>query len=237
MSWTFILDNAFFAILGLLTFPILVLFVSSVSGWKYEDARKTVTDFLANWGQLASGKFINSLLNVAGVSSTLLLLSFLAYTANRTGDALVPKTGRIFFYFGSEEVRWSAEWKGEWKDVKWDLRDAAGIGSNRVRWEEAKGEMGKYDVRLFRTATVLLLGVAVGAIVGLIRKTRRHREAVILGFALLSIILMHWLWVERQEKYIENVVSRYTDEYMQSHEGDPPDKPKNYPGWWPSPPN
>lgn len=237
MSWAFILDNAFFAILGLLTFPILVLFVSSVSAWEYEDTRKTVTDFLANWGQLASGKFINSLLNTAGVGSTLLLLGFLAYTANRTGDALVPKTARAFSYFGSEEVRWSAEWKGEWKDLKWAFRDATGIGPSRVKWEKAKGEMGKYDVRLFRTAAVLLLCTAVGAIVGLIRRTRWRRETVVLGFALLSIVHAHWLWAERKEKFIENVVSRYTDEYMQSHEGSPPDIPENYPGWWPPQPD
>lgn len=233
MNWMFIVDIAFFAILGLFTFPLIVLIVALLGGHTFDDARKKVKSFLANWGEVASKDFLDKLLSAAGITTTLFLLGFVAYTANRIGDAALPHSSSLFAYFRSAEVRWSVQSEGEWDEVKRQFRDVTGIGPDRLKWEHAKAEMGKYDVRFFRTIAVMFFFLAIIAVAALARRALRCRSLMVTGVALLALILSHWLWVERQEQYIENVLSRYVSEYMKQNNNQPPQRPASYPGWWP----
>lgn len=233
MNWMFIVDIGFFAILGLLTFPLIVLIVALLGSHTFEEARKKVRSFLANWGQVASKDFLGKLLNTAGITTTLFLLGFVAYTANRIGDAALPHSSALLAYFGSAEVRWSVQSESEWDEVKRQFRDVTGIGPDRLKWEQAKAEMGKYDVRFFRTMAVMFLFLAIVAVAALGRRALRGRSLATLAVALLALVFSHWLWVERQEQYIENVKSRYVSEYMKQHNNQAPPRPASYPGWWP----
>lgn len=232
MIWMFTVDIAFYAIVGVVSLPILILSIATLGGLKYEDARQRVKDFLVNWGDVASQDLLDRLLRLGGISSLVFLLAFGAYTANRIGDAALPLTSKAFGYFHSEMVEWTICYsKDEWKPLKQDFREVTGIGSDRLLWEKAKAEMGKYDVRLFRTVAVMCLGLALIASAAVGRKRYRRRVIYTALVAWVAVVLTQWLWVERQEQYIENLVSRYQCEYLKQHKMPP--EPENYPGWWP----
>jgi len=232
MIWMFTVDIAFYAIVGVVSLPLLILSIATLGGLKYEDARQRVRTFLANWGDVVPQDLLDRLLRLGGISTLVFLLAFTAYTANRIGDAALPHTSAAFGYFRSAKVGWSICSENEWDTLKQDFREVAGIRSDRLMWEKAKAEMGKYDVRLFRTVAVMCLGLALiaSAVVG----RRRYRRRVIYTalVAWLAVVLTQWLWVERQEQYIENLVSRYQCEHLEKFNR-PPDKPEHYPGRWP----
>jgi len=233
MNWMFVVDIAFYGVLGLLLCPLFVLVVALVTGGTFDNAYKTVKEFLAKWAAFQPQDFLDKVLKTSGVTAVVFLLGFTAYLANRIGDEALPHSSAVFAYFGSKEVRWSIEAEKEWDEVKQRFRDVTGIGPDRVKWEEAKANMGVYDTRFFRTSAVVFFFVALSAIVELFRKASRRRGVIALVAAMLALVVSHWLWVEREDQYIENLVSRYVSEYMKTHDGKAPERPPTYPGRWP----
>ncbi|MCC6407043.1 MAG: hypothetical protein IT453_07750 [Planctomycetes bacterium] len=233
MNWMYVVDIAFYACLGLLMFPLIPLALSQVRGGSYRDASTKVRAFVTEWGRVDPKSTVGRLLGVTGLGATLLVLGFVAYLANRLGDAFVPISSATFGYFGSEQVRWSVEHENEWDAVRFDFRQVSGIGSDRQRWEQAKGWMGSYDVRAARTAAVLAFVVVGSSIASLSRRGRRAKRLVSLGLAVSAVVVTHFLWVTREQQYIENLISRYADEYGKSHDGASPPIPRAYTGWWP----
>ena len=92
MSWMFIVDIVFFALLGLLTFPLVVLMVAQLSGITFDDAYSRVKAFLAKWAEVQPQDFLDRVLKASGVTAVLFLLGFGAYVANRVGDAAIPQS-------------------------------------------------------------------------------------------------------------------------------------------------
>jgi len=228
------IDILFYAIIGLVTVPFLVLIVSLCKGTTYEQARLTLKSFLQGWADFASPDFIDKVFKTAGITTTLFLLGFVAYTANRVGDATLPHTAAVFSYFKMDKVEWSVVHEQEWKEAKWDFRETSGIDWNRLEWERTKAELGKYDVRFFRTIAVMFFVLAIAGLVGLLKRGKRIRGLVAMLAALLALTASHFLWAERQDQYIENLMSRYMSEYMSEH-GNPPPMPNSYPGHWVKP--
>ena len=233
MIWMLIVDIVFFALLGLLTFPLVVLMVAHLSGATFDNAYNRVKAFLAKWAEVQPQDFLDRVLKASGVTAVLFLLGFGAYVANRVGDAAIPQSAAAFGYFGSDQVRWSVESEKEWDEVRRRFRDVTGIGPDRLKWEQAKAEMGRYDVRFFRTVAAMSFFVAISAVVALFRKGTRSKAFVTLLTAFLVLVASHWLWVEREQQYMENLISRYVSEYMKTHDNVVPERPPSYKGWWP----
>ena len=233
MRWMFIVDVSFYAVLGILTFPLLVLVVSLLSGGSFDDGYNKVKTFLTKWADIQPQAFLDRVLKASGVTAVLFVLAFGAYFANRIGDAAIPYSSAVFGYFGSDTVRWSVKSENEWDEVKRRFRDETGIGPDRLKWEQAKADMGMYDVRFFRTIAVLFFFVAGSAVVASFRKGSRRKAAAALLTAILVLVVSHGLWVEREQQYIENLTSRYVSEYMKTHNNVPPERPQSYKGSWP----
>lgn len=189
--------------------------------------------FLAKWSEIESQDLLDRVFKASGVTAVLFLLGFGAYVANRIGDAAIPRSAAIFGYFGSDQIRWSVESEREWDEVKRRFGDVTGIGSNRLKWEQAKAEMGRYDIRFFRTVAVMAFFVAISAVAGLFRKAARWKAFVTALTALLILVASHWLWVERDQQYMENLIAGYVSEHMKRHNNIPPERPPSYKGWWP----
>lgn len=235
MNWMFITDLAFYAVMGFLTFPMVVLIYSLLRGKSFDDAYKDVKAFLSKWAAIQPRDFVDRVLRVTGITTVAFLLGFGAYLANRVGDAGMPYTASWFGYFGSEQVRWANEHHSEWKRVLMELRTVSGIEHDRVKWEEAKAQAGKFDVRLFRTVAVLSLVVAISGLIALFRASTRGAAAVTLIVGLLGTLGSHALWAEREDQYMENVIARYASEYRQVNENALPTRPAFHKGWWPEP--
>lgn len=230
MDWVFVKDIGFYALLGLLTFVPLVAIVASVSKKRYGDAHNTLNDFLKKWGAIAPASFLNVVFKIAGTSTVLVLLGFLAYSLNRLGDSTMPHTSAWVGYFGSKKAGWSIENEGDWDEVKYEFRIITGIRTDRQRWEKKKAELGKYDLRFFRTAFFLFvmiftagfIDVVYGGVLSRRRKVPkkgelRKRGCWLIFIALLGITLTQWLWVDRQEQYVKNLVAQYRDLYEQKY--------------------
>ncbi len=207
--------------------------MAHLSGTTFDNAYNRIKTFLAKWADFQHQNFLERLLKASGVTVVLFLLGFIAYIANRIGDAAIPKSAAAFGYFGNDQVRWSIESEREWDEVKRRFRDITRIGPDRLKWEQAKAEMGRYDVRFFRTVAVMSFFVAISAVVALFRKGTRSKASVTLLTAILVLIASHWLWVEREQQYMENLISRYVSEYMKTHNNVGPERPPSYKGWWP----
>ncbi|MHC4105277.1 MAG: hypothetical protein ACYSR9_10080, partial [Planctomycetota bacterium] len=121
----------------------------------------------------------------------------------------------IVSHFGYEKARWSIEQKdNDWHDVKKLYRTVTGIKKDRKKWEKAKGELGKWDVRLFRTFFILFIILLFAGFIDLIaNKAFRNRGIFLVVFAITGLFLSQWLWVERQEKYIVNLMSGLEEAY------------------------
>lgn len=233
MDWMFIVDIVFYAVVGLLVCPLFVLAVALLGGMTFDRAYEAVKAFLAKWTAIQPQDFLDKVFKTSGVATVVFLLGFGAYLGNRIGDAALPHTAAAFAYFGSKQVRWSIEAQKEWNEVKQRFRDVTGIGPDRIKWEEAKVNLGRYDIRFFRTMTVAFFIVSVSAIVALFRKASRRGAVNVLVASVLMLIMSHWLWVEREQQYVENLVSRYIGDYMKAHDGKVPESPATYPGRWP----
>ena len=231
--WMFMLDIGFYIVLGLLAFPLLILIVSLACGCSFKEGHGTIKEIFKATASVEPNGVLDKVLSISGVTSTLLLLGFVAYVANRLGDEAMPRTSGWAAYFGNKEVRWSVEDKNDWKGVKYHLRDASGIGPDRDKWEKAKTDMGAHDSRLFRTMAVYSFWLFVAAAIGLAWPYNRNRAWISLAVGFVSLVLCHWLWVEREGNYIENVVARCVDESTRNAMAFA--KPKTYPGHWPQP--
>jgi hypothetical protein len=233
MSWMFVVDLVFYAVLGILTFPLLVLIVALLSGRRFDAAYALVKGFLTRWAEIPGKDFVDKTLKVSGVSAMLFLLAFGAYVANRVGDWALPKTAPAFAYVSGDTLRWSTQHKGEWGTVVSDLRTLTKIEHDRQKWEEAKAQFGRYDVRFFRVLTVFCALLLASALVALARK-RSVRAAAVAGSVAVALMLSHVLWIEREEQYMDNLLGRYMSEYSQQHAGAFPPKPAHFPdGKWP----
>jgi hypothetical protein len=233
MTWMFVVDLVFYAVLGVMTFPVLVLIVALLSGRTFDAAHALVKAFLTRWANIPGQDFVDKALKVSGVSGMLFLLAFGAYLANRVGDWCLPKTAAAFSYFGGDQLRWSVVHKPEWEGVVRELRTLTKIEHDRVKWEEAKAQFGRYDVRFFRVLTVYCTLLAAAALVALARKPSRH-ASLAAGISLATVLLFHALWVEREEQYMANVLGRYLSEYARQYPGSLPDKPRHFPvSRWP----
>lgn len=232
MGWMFIVDLVFYAVLGIMTFPLLVLFVKMLSGQKFDDAYASVKGFVTRWAELPGKDFVDKTLKVSGVSAMLFVLAFGAYVANRAGDWALPKTAAWLMYFGEERVRWSAQYPGETDDVVTVLRTITKIEHDRQKWEEAKAGFGRYDVRFFRVLTVYCALLVVAALFNLFRKPSRASAATLAGIT-LALLASHALWAEREEQYWANLMGRYLSTHVQE-KGGLPTKPVHFPGKrWP----
>jgi hypothetical protein len=233
MSWMFITDIVFYALLGLFTFPVVVVIVAQVTDNTFEQGYRAVKRFLNRWASIPGKDFMDVVLKVSGVSTVLLLLAFGGYLANRLGDALLPHSAGLFGYFGSDEVRWVVQFDEEYDCVVWNLREVTGIRGDRVKWEEAKVGMGRYDVRFFRATSVIFGVLLINSLLAIIR-WRRTKYGIAFGITFLLVIASHWLWVDREEKFTENLIGRFISEYIAKHNHSP-SKPGNFGGLWSGP--
>jgi hypothetical protein len=233
MKWMFIVDIGFYALLGLLTFPLLVLMLAHVSGMTFSDAYKRLKSFQAEWAEIAPKDLFDRVLKTSGVTAVLVVLGIGPYLANRIGDAVIPHSSAVFKYFGSDVVRWSVESSEEWDNIKWDFRNVTAINADKSKWEEAKGEMGRHDVRFFRTLAVMSMCVGISAVCGLLRGGARSKAFIGLVSALLVLVASHWVWVDREQQFIKNLIARYVSEHMKARDNAMPVRPASYKGWWP----
>ena len=219
MIWAFLFDIGFYVLLGLLTFVPVVLLVAASRRASFPEAREAVKEFLNSWASIAPKDMLDKVFNIAGVSTALFILGFSAYAFNRLGDASMPYTSSLLQHFGNKKVRWSIEHaKDDWRDVKFCFREVTGIRGDRLRWEATKAELGKFDVRFFRTTLYLFVLLLVASVVDLTNKKYRRRGYALLAVSLVGILMSQFLWVERQANYIENLVSRYESVYLNQHE-------------------
>lgn len=233
MSWMFVVDLVFYAVLGIMTFPLLVLIVALASGRRFDAAYARVKGFLTKWAEIPGNDFVDKVLKASGVSAMLFLLAFGAYVGNRVGDWALPNTAPALVFLGGEKLRWSTQYEGEWDAVVSELRTLTGIEHDRQRWEEAKAQFGRYDVRFFRVLTVFLALLLASAVIALARKPSARAGATA-GAVAATLLLSHQLWVEREEQYMDNLVGRYMSEYARHNAGVFPPKPGHFPdSKWP----
>ena len=232
MTWSFIRDISFYALLGILSFVPIVAVVASFQNLPFAKARESTLKFLKKWATIAPTDWLGRVFNFAGLSTVLVLLGFLTYGLNRFGDATMPYTSTLVSHFGSDKVRWSIEHRDDdWHEVKFLFREVSGIKGDRLKWEEAKGHFGKYDVRFFRTVFFLFLLVLVAGVVDILSGSKFRKRGYGLSLlAVLGLVASQWLWVERQEQYVVNLVSRYESVYMERNKGKRPELPASYLG-------
>lgn len=53
------------------------------------------------------------------------------------------------------------------------------------------------------------------------------------GISVLVFLVSHWIWAEREEQYVQNLVSRYISEHMKVHQNKVPERPPSYSNRWP----
>lgn len=247
MDWIFVRDIGFYALLGLLTFVPLMVIVAAVGRKRYGDAHNALNDFLKKWASIAPDSFLKVVFRVAGTSTVLVLLGFLAYSLNRLGDSAMPHTSSWVGFFGSKKTGWSIELEAKWDSVKYEFRKISDIRTKRQEWEQKKAELGKYDLRFFRTSFFLFLMVFAAGFIDIVyggllskrgktiknkaspgeieprRGELRKRGYWLVFIGLLGLILSQWLWVDRQTQYVKNLVAQYMDLYEQRYgEGEIP---------------
>ena len=214
MGWLFIADIAFFGLLGVLAFVPIVALVASIEQKSFASARSSVKKFLESWAAIGGEGFAEKVLKVAGVSTVVVILALSSYVFNRLGDATLPEIANVTTYYGMSRLQWSAEHKHDWKQVKSNLRVVTGIEGDRDKWEEVKAAAGSYDTRLFRTIFWLFAFLFVAGVIDLVFwKSHKSRGAFLLMAAIVGLLLSQWLWSERQDNYIENILWRYHSVY------------------------
>lgn len=248
MTWQFVSDIAFYTLLGLLLYVPIVSIVAGFMKIPFDEARDDVKEFLLGWASIASNDLADKLFKAAGISTVLVILAISAYSLNRLGDAVMPHTVKMTTYFGGEYVRWSInEEDNEWQNIKFDYKEIAGMGTDRVAWERTKAELGKFDVRFFRTSFLLFALIIVAGSVDLLlivfdvsrKKTTlrvfdvSRKKIMLRGVALfivgfLGAVLSQWMWIEQKENYVKNLVSSYESLYFKKHNVRPT-LPDSYP--------
>lgn len=243
MSWHFISSIGFYAFLGLLSSIPLTFLAAAVWGVDWRTAKTRLRAHADAWLEATDGDAIGKLLGLAGLSTIVLLLGGVAYTANHLGDSLMPYTSRATLHFGHEEVAWSIEHeKTGWRQLRYDYREISGIGADEVEWERAKVAMGRYDIRFFRTGVVLFGVLVLAGLWDLVRSASRkipsgggpsvaqlrRRAGGLLAVGIWGAITFQFLWAEREGRFVQNMVARYDNLYWSAH-CDYPDLPTGYP--------
>lgn len=210
MGWRFIADITFFGLLGVLTFVPIVALVASIEQKSFASARSSVKKFLESWAAIGGKGFVENVFKVAGISTVVMILALSSYVFNRLGDATLPELAKVTTYYGMSRLQWSVEHKHDWKRVKSNLRVFTGIEGDRDKWENVKAAAGAYDTRLFRTIFWLFAFLFVAGVIDLaFWKSQKSRGVFLLMAAIVGLLLSQWLWSEREDNYVENILWRY----------------------------
>jgi hypothetical protein len=235
MSWMFVRHIAFYALLGMILFIPLVFLIAAFRKKDFKGAYVELKNFLEKWAVVAKPGLMKIIFNVAGISTVLVLLGFGAYYLNRIGDTTMPITSAWVSHFNNELVRWSIEHKDdEWSNMKFNYREITEIRGDRLKWEEAKVRMGKIDVRFFRIIFFCFLLLLIAGTRDLFSRTEKkpkkevkyiNRAIGLLLIAIIGLIISQWLWVERQWRYVDNLLAQYRSEYKHKHDDKEPEFP------------
>lgn len=234
MDWMFLANPIFYILLGMLLFVPVVCLVSACEQEQWSVSRDKVGKFLKEWVAATDTSMLGKAMNLAGVSTIVLLLGLGAYGMNRLGDATIAHASGLFRHFGYEAARWASEQEGaQWDDLRFAYRELSWIGSDEAAWEAAKAEMGRLDIRFFRTLAMLFVLIGIAGLIDVLTavlsrnnaKTEpqsfRKRGDLLILVGILGVIYSVFIWAERQDKFVRNVAARYEDAYLESVRGRP----------------
>lgn len=229
MYWKFIAHLEFYAVLGLILVAPVAFFVGAVNDLRIADAFRKTKGFFDQLDEVVRYKFLPNSLKVTGLTATLFLFAIFAYYTDRLGDTVMPKLSPVVGHFGEERLKWSIEQEGDWGSLKFNYRVVTNIHGDRKKWEDKKTELGKGDVRLFRTLVFYFVLLAIAGVVDLSASGKFRRRGVsVLLIGILGTVLCIMVWAERKDKYIENLVADHADVYTKVKK-EPPHFPDSYP--------
>ena len=228
MDWIFLKHLWFYGILGLVSVIPIVSLIQALLKVRFKIALDRTRQFLNDWAGFAPQNFWKVVGNTVGASGLLFLLALFAYTMNRFGDVTMPVVSRRVGHLDNPVVAWSIDHENEWKRIKYEYREVTGIKGDRHKWEDSKAKLGKFGVRLFRTTIYLCLLMSIAGVVDVVRSTEfRKRGLAVTVVGVVGTVMSLVLWVDRQERYVDNLVSGYRSVYFEQN-GSEPSMPESY---------
>lgn len=210
MTWMYVQDVTFYGFLGLIAVMPIGLLLAAYQHISLQSALQSARKILDQWARFAPNNAVKKLVRVGGLSGTLVILGFVAYELNRTGDAVLPYLSRSVGHLGNREVIWALGHPRDFRVVTYEFRKIADL-SDRIKWEAEKGKLGVYDVRASRVLFFLFVMVLLAAIVDMGSKSYRERGVALLVIGIVGIGTSFVVWTEREGRYIDNVVSKYEE--------------------------
>ncbi len=209
MNWVFFRAKTFYALMGLFGAVAIVAIVASLNRNPLLASFGEMRTFLEAWSRLVPDQSLKKVVELLGYPIAVLILGLFAYILDFLGDMTLPTLSSCLRHFNKPRVKWSiAESNGDWRKSKIAYRTVHEIEGDRIKWDTAKANLGKFSVRFFRTTVYIVFLLLIAGIIDISSSNEfRGRGIALIVIGLVGMPMSIALWGARYERYIDNLMS------------------------------